>query len=140
MPGDGDLAESQVNAALRAIWEGSGSKPDLILVGGAQKRRINGFISTSTRNAPADERFKNLVSVYESDYGVCRVILSRYVPTNSVVFLDSSKISVVPLTGRSFHFKPLAVTGDYSSGEVIGEYTLELRNEKSHGILRGLNS
>ena len=56
-----------------------------------------------------------------------------------MLFLDSSRTSVVPLKGRSFQFKPLAATGDYESGEVLGEYTLELRNEKCHGVLRNLN-
>ena len=61
-------------------------------------------------DSPASEQFKNLVSVYESDYGVCRVIFSRYVPADTVLFVDSSKVAVVPLTGRSFGY--LAV-GDH---------------------------
>jgi hypothetical protein len=138
IPADDSLTEEHVNAALRTIWEASGAKPDLLLVGGAIKRRINNFIVTSQRAAPAGETFKNLVSTYESDFGVCRVVLSRYVPSDCLLFLDSSKIAVVPLAGRSFHYKPLAVTGDYQSGEVLGEYTLEFRCEKAHGILRGL--
>ncbi len=64
IPGDDTLAEAHVNAALRTIWEASGSKPDLILCGGAQKRRINGFIQTTQRFAPAGETFKNLVRFY----------------------------------------------------------------------------
>ena len=138
LPADNNLSEDHLNQALRTIWEISGSKPDLIVCGGAQKRRINGFVASMQRFSPQDETFKKLVSTYESDYGVCRVVLSRYVPADAVVFLDSTRASVVPLMGRSFQFKPLAVTGDYQSGEVVGEYTLELRNEKSHGVLRGL--
>jgi hypothetical protein len=44
----------------------------------------------------------------------------------------------MPLQGRSFHYKPLAVTGDSISGQVIGEYTLEFKNENAHAVLRGL--
>jgi Family of unknown function (DUF5309) len=140
IPTDLELSEAHVNAALRTVWELSGNKPDLIVCGGGQKRRINGFIQTNTRFSPESEAFKNLVSVYESDFGVCRVVLSRYVPGDTVLFLDSSKVSVLPLAGRSFAFKPLATTGDYESGEVLGEYTVELRNEKGHGVLSGLNT
>ncbi len=60
------------------------------------------------------------MSVYESDYGVCRIVLSRYVPADAVIFLDSTKVAVVPLAGRSFQYKALAVTGDYVSGEMLG--------------------
>jgi len=140
IPGGADLTEEHVNAALRTIWEISGNRPDLMICGGAQKRRINGFIQTTQRTTPENERYKNLVSAYESDYGVCRIVLSRYVPADVVVFLDSSKVAVLPLSGRSFQYKALAVTGDYVSGELIGEYTVELRNEKGHGVLKGLAS
>ncbi|MGN6367965.1 MAG: SU10 major capsid protein [Phycisphaerae bacterium] len=139
VPGDTVLSEGHINGALRTIWEASGNKPDLIVCGGGQKRRINGFIQTTQRFAPENEVFKNTVSLYESDFGVCRVVLSRYVPADSVLFLDSSRVSVLPLAGRSFQFKPLATTGDYESGEVLGEYTVELRNEKGHGVLSGLD-
>jgi hypothetical protein len=64
-----------VNGVLRTIWETTGGKPDLIVCAGGQKRRINKFIEATQRFAPRDERFKNVVSVYESDFGVCRVIL-----------------------------------------------------------------
>jgi len=60
------------------------------------------------------------------------------VPQDAVLFLDSSRVSVLPLTGRSFHFKPLASSGDYECGELIGEYTLELKNEAAHGVIRDL--
>ena len=45
---------------------------------------------------------------------------------------------MLPLAGRSFQFKPLALTGDYESGELLGEYTLEFRNENAHGMIKGL--
>jgi hypothetical protein len=54
--------------------------------------------------------------------------------------LDSSRINVLPLAGRSFHFKPLASSGDYECGELIGEYTLELKNEAAHGLIRDLST
>ena len=76
--------------------------------------------------------------MYESDFGVCRVVLSRWVPAGTVLLLDSSRIDVMPLAGRSFHYKPLATTGDRDSGQVVGEYTLELRNENAHGVIQGL--
>jgi hypothetical protein len=79
-----------------------------------------------------------MVSVYESDFGVARVILSRWCPPDTVMLLDSSRLDVLPLAGRSFHYKPLASTGDSEVGQLIGEYTLEMRNEAAHGVIRGL--
>src|SRR6185295_736120 len=70
--GGDELTEEVLNAAMRKVWEQSSAKIDTIVVGGVQKRRINGFIQSSRAYTSADTRFRDLVSVYESDFGVCR--------------------------------------------------------------------
>jgi hypothetical protein len=139
-PAGADLDEAKVNYVLRKIWEKSSSNVDLIVVGGFQKRKINGFCSDSRAYGANDTKFTDMVSVYESDFGLCRIVTTRWLPQDAVLFLDSSRISVLPLAGRSFHFKPLASSGDYECGELIGEYTLELKNEAAHGLIRGLST
>jgi len=136
--GSDGLTEAVLNASLRTIWEQSSGSVDTIVVGGAQKRRINSFASNLRGYQPTDTSFADMISVYESDYGVCKVLLSRWVPADSVLLLDSSRASVLPLAGRSFAYKPLAATGDADKGQIIGEYTLELMNENAHGVIEGL--
>lgn len=131
------LDENILNAALRAVWDQSSARIDTIVVGGFQKRRINLFVGDRAY-APKDTKVKELVSVYESDFGVCRVLLSRWMPPDSALLLDSSRLSVLPLAGRSFHYKPLAASGDSEVGQLIGEYTLEMLNENAHALLKGL--
>jgi len=110
------------------------------VVNGYQKRQISAFTETLQRYGPEDAAFRSTIGVYESDFGVQRVVLSRWVPADTVLLLDSSRTGVLPLSGRSFHYKPLAATGDFEKGELIGEYTLELRNESAHGAIRGLQT
>ena len=137
----GELTEQLVIAALRQVWEQSSGRIDTIVVNGAQKRRINQFVgSTSRHYAPDDRRLSELVSVYESDFGVCNIVLSRWVPSDTLLLLDSSRIAVMPLTGRSFQYRPLASTGDAVSGQIVGEYTMEMRNENAHALIRGLSA
>ena len=137
-PAEATLSEEQLNHSLRGIWASSSGNVDLIVVGGTEKRAINSFIASNRRFTPQTDTYRDHVSVYESDFGVCRIVLSRWVPFGCVLLLDSSRIDVMPLAGRSFHYKPLATTGDRESGQVVGEYTLELRNENAHGVIRGL--
>lgn len=136
--GENGLTEAVLNGALRAIWEGASGSIDTIVVNGAQKRRINGFIGEGRSYSENDVTVRNLVSTYASDFGVARIVLSRWVPPDVALLLDSSRIEVLPLTGRSFHFKKLASGGDSEVGQLIGEYTLEVRNESAHGALVGL--
>lgn len=135
-----DLNDVVLNAALRTVWEQSAGRIDTIVCGGMQKRRINQLISSARAYAPEDTKVRDLVSVYESDFGVCKVIVSRWVPADTVLFLDSSRLEVMPLRGRSFAYQPLGAQGDRSAGLVVGEYTLEFRNENAHGLVRGLST
>jgi hypothetical protein len=137
-PTGNDLDEAKVNYVLRKIWENSSGNVDLIVVGGFQKRKINAFCSDSRSYGATDTTFTDMVSIYESDFGICRIVTTRWLPQDAVLFLDSSRIGVLPLAGRSFYFKPLASSGDYECGELIGEYTLELKNEAAHGLIRSL--
>ena len=134
------LDEEKINYVLRNIWENSNGNVDLILVGGFQKRKINAMLSGIRGYAASDTVYRDLLSVYESDFGVCKVVATRWLPQDTVILLDSSRVNVLPLAGRSFHFKPLASGGDYECGELIGEYTLELKNEAAHGLIRGLST
>ena len=135
LPAGSVLTEEILNLALRSIWKTSSGQIDLIVVGGREKRSINGFVATGQRFFSRDETYRDAISVYESDFGVCRVVLSRYVPTGNVLLLDSSRVSVLPLAGRSFAYTPLARTGDAENGQMLGEYTLECRNETAHGVI-----
>jgi hypothetical protein len=113
---------------------------DLIVVGGFQKRKINAFTADSRSYAANDTTFTDMISIYESDFGVCRIVTTRWLPQDAVLLLDLSRVSVLPLAGRSFYFKPLASSGDYECGELIGEYTVELKNEVAHGLIRDLTT
>jgi hypothetical protein len=98
--GEDLLSEAVLNAALRAVWEQSSGVIDTIVCNGFQKRRINSFIASAQRFSRRDTTFKELVQVYESDFGVCRVVLSRWVPADTLLLLDSSRLAVMPLGGR----------------------------------------
>jgi len=137
-PSGTGLDEAKINYALRQIWENSNGNIDLIVVGGAQKRSINAFCGDSRNYGANDTTFTNMISIYESDFGVCKIVTSRWMPQDAVLMLDSSRVNILPMAGRSFYFKPLASGGDYECGELIGEYTVELKNEAAHGLIRGL--
>jgi len=139
-PTGSDLDEAKINYVLRRIWENSNGNVDLIIVGGFQKRKINAFSADSRTYGATDTTFTDMISIYESDFGICKIVTTRWMPQDAALLLDSSRVNILPLAGRSFYFKPLASGGDYECGELIGEYTLELRNEAAHGLIRGLTT
>jgi hypothetical protein len=139
--GDGtgtDFNEAVLNAAMRTVWEGSSARVDTIVVGAALKRRMNQWMLPWRQTSPQDDTYRNLVARYESDFGRTTVVVSRYIAPDTALLLDSSRIAVLPLAGRSFHYKPLGAAGDRTSGLIVGEYTVEMRNEQAHAVIRGL--
>lgn len=136
--GDG-LTEELINEGLKKIWEQSSGAVDTILVNGNQKRAFNQLVDGRRQYSADDEKYRNMVNYYESDFGVCRVVVSRWVPSDAVFLLDSSRMQVMPLQGRSFGYKALSSAGDSVEGQVVGEYTLEMKNEAAHGVIRGLS-
>jgi len=136
--GNTDLNEAVLNAAMRQVWENSSAQLDIIVVPAALKRRINNFYA-SARQAPVTQKsFTDLIDVYQSDFGTARIIVSRWMPADTMLLLDSSRIELLPLAGRTLGYKPQASTGDRDSGLIVGEYTLEMRNDTAHGLVRGL--
>jgi hypothetical protein len=134
----GTLTESWLGNLLQSCYDQGSRDVDLILAPPKQKRIISSWNSSRIHVTNDETIFRNAVEVYESDFGVQRVIMSRWLPEDVVVALDASRIKVVPLAGRSFAYEELAKTGDSIRGQVVGEYTIELRNENAHGMLHNL--
>ena len=119
-PTGNDLDETKVNYVLRNIWKNGRGNVDLIVMSISQKCKIS--------------------HMYASAFGSCEIVVTRWMPDDVVLFLDSSKIEVVPRAGHSFHYKLLARSPHFQHGQLSGEYTLELRNEAAHGLIRGLKT
>jgi hypothetical protein len=124
------LTESWLGNSLKAAWDQGGTDVDVILAGVNYKRIIDQFNASRKLIPNEDSKFSNLVSEYESTFGVMRVVLSRWMPANEALILSSQRIKVLPLQGRSFQFKEVASQGDARKGMVLGEYTVEVRNEE----------
>ncbi len=139
--GGAPLTEDILNAALRQCWE-KGGRPSAVVCNGFQKRKISAFVQSVRRYEPESTALRNLVDVYESDFGLQRVILSRWVPADKILLLDLDRIQVLPLQGRSFFVKPLAESGDFRKAQIIGEYTLEIFNgsDGGHGVISNLST
>src|SRR5574340_1090436 len=132
------LTESALGNLLQSCYTQGSREVDVIVASPKQKRVISSWNNSRIHVTDNANAFRNVVEVYESDFGSQRVVMNRWLPDDRVLALDSSRIKVVPLAGRSFQYEELAKGGDYARGQVVGEYTLELRNENAHGLLQGL--
>ena len=130
------LTEGQYNDLLQKIFN-NGGNPDVTYANGFQKRKISAFSTPSTRQINVeDKRLITSVDVYESDFGIQKIMLDRYIPADTVLALEEDKWRIAML--RPVKYKELPDNGGGPKGQVEAEYTLESLNEKASGKLTSL--
>ncbi len=122
------LTPSVVNTMAKQVYDDGGT-PDLLLCGGVQKQKISTFDQEFRRSTMDARRAGFTVEEFVTDLGMnLRIVVDRWVPNDVVVVLDSSKVKIMPLKGRAFSLESLAKTGDAVKWQIVGEYTMEVRN------------
>lgn len=132
------LTESLVKQGLQAAWT-AGGEPDLIMVGPFNKTVVSGFTGNATRmDKSEDKRLTSSIDIYESDFGVHKIVANRFSRERDCHLLDTSMWAVAYL--RKMHTIDLAKTGDAEKGMVLAEYTLEARNEAASAAVFDLTT
>lgn len=127
------LSETILNSYFQNVWQNSSAFIDEIYVGGTLKRRISGFTAGATKNIDADDkRLVNAVDVYVGDFGMVKILLHRYINlagdvNNDIIGIKNDMYKVAQL--RPPHHQPMAKVADSTRGMIVGELTLEYRNE-----------
>jgi hypothetical protein len=123
--------ESQLKTVLQSSWS-NGGKPDIIAVGGFNKQTFSTFTGRSTPMEKAESK-KIVASVdfYDSDFGKQKVMACRNIRSRDCLVLQMNMWALATL--RNMKMKDLAVTGDSQRVQILTEYALEARNEKSSG-------
>lgn len=138
--GSRSLTEELYNEMLQTVFD-SGGNPNVTLVNGFQKRVISGFSGgsgTSRNIALTDRRLINSIDVYESDFGLQKIIIDRHLQTDRILLLEMALVRVAVL--RATHHKPLPDDGGGPRGKVEHELTLEYGNEAAFGAIRNLST
>lgn len=137
------FAESQLKGVLASIWD-EGGEPDTIMVGSTIKQAMSGIVNGGT--AGAAQRIvdgnaatvNTAIDIYVSDFGSLAVIPNRFMVQNSMLVLQMDMWGMATLA--EFQETPLAKTGDSDRVQLLSEYTLVAKNEKSSGIIADLTA
>lgn len=129
------FSETILNNYLANVWT-QGANVDLVLAPMTLKRRISGFNGqggTKFYNQD-DKRLVTPVEIYESDASdkPIKLVAHRYVTisgdtNNDIIGIEMDHFATAWL--REPKVRPLAKTGDSEKRQVVGEFTLEARNQ-----------
>ena len=127
------FTEARLKDVLNKIWV-NGGKPNRVMTGAFNKQVFSTFTG---RSSPIEEaKSKKIVAsvdAYESDFGVVKVLANRFSRARDVLVLEDDKWAIAFLNGRNMISIPLAKTGDSDRRQILSEYGLVSRNEKSSG-------
>jgi len=137
----GTLTEASLKAVIRACWD-AGGDPSLVMVGSEVKQKIStSFTGLATRFRDVKSKSEAQIiagaDVYVSDFGVTTIVPSRLQRARTVLVIDPEYWGIASL--RGFRMERLAKTGDSDKAQILGDYTLEARNEKSSGKIADVN-
>ena len=132
------LTENHLTDALEAIWT-AGAESMTIVTNSTQKRRINTFADAFREMPYRDTAYGAKVQRFDTDFGEVKLLLDRHMPTDHVLIVNEDKIGFGPLQGRSLGITKLPpLSREYDVWQMSGEYTSEVRLEKSHAVIKGL--
>jgi hypothetical protein len=135
------LTADHINDLLQKIFEAGGFASGgnyKIIVPAKQKRAVSNLTSANIRLTQSETERGVSVDRFVSDFGKFDVQLNNNLNADEMFIIDANRAFIRPLNGREFFHKYMGEKGDYTTGIVVGEYTLEFREEKAHARIKGL--
>lgn len=134
---DRDYTEALLTTVLSSCYT-EGGDPKLMVVSPTNKGVVSGFTGGGTHYVDKDnKKLVNSVDIYVGDFHTLKVVPSRNNANENVLVLDPSHLAYAELRGLQSY--DLAKTGDSIRKELVMEGTLEVCNEKAHGIIADTN-
>lgn len=133
------LQESFLESVLASCWD-SGGNPTMGVCNKFQKRKIAGFSGSSSKTQDgASKKVVNTVDMYVDPLGnEIKFVPCRQSPADVVYLLDMEHIKFGTL--RDYQTSELAKTGDSVRKQILVEWTTEIGNEASSGIVTDLTT
>lgn len=138
---NGAVTVEAIEDQLQKIYESGGMSTGanyVILVGARQKRAISDIDKVTIQVARDDQKRGTIANVLVTDFGEFPISLNNNIAPDELLIVDLNRIEIKPLRGRDFKHEYLGKVGDSVQGTIVGEFTLELHQEKAHARLKGL--
>jgi Family of unknown function (DUF5309) len=138
----GALAMDKINDLGQKVYEAGGFATGgnyKVVVGAKQKRKLSALDTNKVQIGRSENQRGEVVDTLINDFGEFEIALNNNLASDELLFVDVNRVAIRPLVGRDFFHVYMGAKGDSTTGIVVGEYTLEFKQEKAHGRLKGLN-
>jgi hypothetical protein len=138
----GALTMNAVNDLAQKVYEKGGFATGgdyKVIVGAKQKRNLSALDTNKVQIGRSENARGEVVDTLINDFGEFEIALNNNLAADELLLVDVNRAAIRPLIGREFFHKYMGDKGDYVVGNIVGEYTLEFKQEKAHGRLKGLS-
>lgn len=135
------LDAAMINNAAQSIYEKGGFAAGgnyCLCVSAKQKRALSALDANQVRLTRGENVRGQVVERFATDFGEFDITLNNNLDAGEIFLCDTNRMAIRPLQGREFFHKYLGEKGDSTNGILVGEYTLELKQEKAFARIKGL--
>jgi len=131
--GDGKLTEARFNDAVQLAWD-KGGVPEIAIVSGHNKRLISSWTAGAQKNKNMSEkRLVQVIEVYESDFGVVKMMAHRMQPNSRIDILEMQYWKLAYLI--PFKTSELPKDSLKIAKVITGQLTMECRTKDAHSAI-----
>lgn len=140
--GSADVTDTMLNTCVDNVWSAGGMKSGgqyVFMCHPTQKRMLAKLLASYVK-VDRDDRTRGLVvDKIATDFGTFDVHMNSNLRNTEIMFIDINRIKVRPLRTRNWFHQYLGKVGDSEKGQVIGEFTLQVEQQKAHSRIYGLD-
>jgi|GEM_PF-1561525 len=137
---EGAIAKADVDSLMEEILM-DGGYPDILVMNPRVANDLRNLLDNSSFVRVTQDEGQlglNAIERVMTQYGELELVMDRWCPVGEAYILESGKVGFYTL--RSFETYELARSGDSLKGEVVGEFSLLLANDKAHGKITGITT
>ena len=135
-----NFTEALLKALIVTTITNADELPGVLFAGPANRANVSSQLSgNSTRFYEVKSGELNAsISVYRSDYGPLKIVMDRFQRERDMFLINPDYIGIRTL--EPMQTQDLATTGLTKKKQIWTNFTLEVSNEKAHGVLADLNT
>lgn len=131
------LQRSDIHTKIRAIRDAGGAC-DTIITGSWGVEKVTAMYDGYITMDQDSKRGGSKITRVTTPHGEVELVYDWMCPAGYMYFVDTAKIGWLPM--RPFATTKISEQGDFYVTDVVGEYTLVVANDKSHGIISGFST
>lgn len=133
------ITVAKIEDCVELAYNDGGGGDYIAIISPANYQKVKALYDTSSfvRYPPEQNTFGILVDKIVTPFGNVSFVIDRWQKSNEIPILKLDNIGM--LTLRPWQVEDLAKTGDFEKTELIGEFTLCVKLDKSHALLTAVS-